>query len=176
MNLDHPRQVAPPLADFTRLPWNDGKQDLNFDQPYLGNGVIHQPFANQQLLLDKGLHLHFILPQFLGRPAPVFDSQGAAQQMKTAPEGKLPAAPNRWLVIKTVNEVETGRWLVESDFVYNAGEKPEGPACIIPSQEGQPWRYMGKTTDLKNPPKVSPSGKSFSQLHHNEPITVSGSL
>jgi len=160
--LTEDQQVCSPLADFTRLPWNNGTEDLNFDQPYVGDGIMHQPFGTQNLLLGAGVHLHFIVPHYLGRHIPKNSGLSDA--------GQLPAAPNRWLITKSVAGKIT-QWVVESDFVYPADYVPDDPGCIIPFHQGQPWRYMGRTTLLSDP---RPTGDTFPSLNSNKPLTVVG--
>ncbi len=48
--LEDAIQVTPPLADFKRLPWNNGMEDLNFDHPYISDGVVHEPFESGFML------------------------------------------------------------------------------------------------------------------------------
>jgi len=178
--LDEPRQVASPLADFSKLPWSDGAQDYNFDQPFIGDGVVHQPFANEGLILEAGLHLHFIIPHFLGQHVPKIFGLNADQQLSNV--GKLPAAPNRWLVTRKLNGIVDKQWVIDSDFVHKEDYLPIEQTAIVPYPQGKPYRYMGlktlqPTTNLTvenlRAPQTRPSGSYFKALNHQQqPLTV----
>lgn len=186
--LDSPRQVASPLADFSKLPWNDGTQDRHFSQPFVGDGIIHQPFGSQNLLLGKGLHLHFIIPHYLGQHIPKVAGLSEDQQLPNV--GKLPTAPNRWLISRTYTDnstkkVNVSQWVIDSDFIH-LDEKhiPQEPCCVIPFHQGQPYRYMGLKTPQSSPsitveslrsPSSRPAGSYFKQLNtNNQGLTVIG--
>ncbi len=148
MYLASERQVASPLADFSKLPWNDGTQDINFDQPFVSDGIVHEPFASQGLILGKGVHLHFIVPHYLGEQR----SDSSSSDTTTTP-ATLPAAPNRWFVTRNS---DNERWLIESDHIHDESYDPSNPdkqdeiTCIIPYSGpiAQPYRYMGRKTQL----------------------------
>lgn len=161
--LDKPQQVSSPLADFTKLPWTDGKSDHNFEQPYVADGIIHEPFGDENTFMGTGLHLHFIIPHYLGRPAPEFEQSSKA---KATPPG-IPAAPNRWLITKTEGTAVT-QWVVESDYVHHQSYHTDQAACIIPASKGQPYRFMGRTTLLSD---ARPAGDTFKDIH-GTPLTV----
>jgi len=161
--LESSCMAASPLADFTKLPWNDGTKDINTDNPFVADGIVHQPFESQNILLPAGVHLHFILPHYLGQQIP--------KNSKLPTAGKLPAAPNRWLITKSDNGTPTQQWVIESDYVHPENAQPDAPTCIIPFNQGQPYRYMGRTTPLKDG-KVA--GDTFKSLHNNTPLTVVG--
>jgi len=162
--LDKPQQVSSPLADFTKLPWSDGKSDYNFEQPYVADGIIHEPFGDENTMLGQGLHLHFIIPHYLGRPAPQFETSSGG----TTPPS-MPAAPNRWLITKTEGNTVT-QWVVESDYVHHQSYRPAEATCVIPVSQGQPYRYMGRTTLLAHP---RPAGDTFKDIHNSQ-LTVMG--
>lgn len=162
--------VSSPLADFTKLPWNDGSKDINFDQPFIGDGIVHQPFANQNLLLKAGIHLHFIIPKYLGQQIP--NNTGLLNA------GQLPAAPNRWLIKRNDDKY----WIIESDYIHgedydpnNSGRKDE-QTCVIPFHQGKPFRYMGKKTLIDpSSPSYRPGNQTFKTLNNNKkPLTVQG--
>lgn len=175
--LKEAKQVTPALADFSKLPWNNGEEDLNFSQPYISDGIVHEPFESG-FLLNQGLHLHFILPHFLGK-------QYAGSATGTSPPPKkMPAAPNRWLITKSglgANE----QWLVQSDFIFDPSTPPEVASSIIPSKrpEGtsatapwQPYRYMGKSVIFPDAKVADPIvNNSFKKQNtSNQPLTVVG--
>ncbi len=168
------RMVSSPLADFTNLPWNDGKEDINFDQPFVSDGIIHQPFESQNLLLEKGVHLHFIIPHYLGQHIP----QNAALRDKKTDH--LPAAPNTWLITKKDKHGVT-QWIIESDYIHDETYTPpansEQPPCIIPymnnqNYSGKPYRYMGRKTLLSDTRKPGDTFKSLNK--DGKPLTVIG--
>ncbi|MEP6363682.1 MAG: hypothetical protein ABJ287_14925, partial [Balneola sp.] len=180
--LDSPQQVTSPLADFSKLPWNDGTQDFNFSQPFVGDGIVHQPFGSQNLMLGKGLHLHFIIPHFLGQHVPKVPGLADTQQLPNV--GKLPAAPNRWLITRTDKDGTKKQWIIDSDFIHmDESYVPQEPTCIIPFPKGRPFRYMGlKTTQgqsnltLENlaAPNTRQTGSYFKQLNNNQGLSVIG--
>ena len=57
--------VAQAKADFSKLPYFDGKTDQNSDHAYISEEIISQPFADQRLILNPGIHLHWALPDGL---------------------------------------------------------------------------------------------------------------
>jgi hypothetical protein len=172
--LETDRMVNSPLADFTKLPWNDGENDINYDVPFLRDSIMHHPFKDENYLLKKGIHLHFILPQFLGQQIP----ENAGLDKKT---GILPAAPNRWLITKKdKSNNPINQWIIESDFIYPGGYDPDlvsYPHSIIPfkptenDNSKQPYRYMGRTTEISD---ARPPGNTFKSLNNNTPLTVIG--
>ena len=180
--LDSPQQVTSPLADFSKLPWNDGTQDFNFSQPFVGDGIVRQPFGSQNLMLGKGLHLHFIIPHFLGQHVPKVPGLADTQQLPNV--GKLPAAPNRWLITRTDKDGTKKQWIIDSDFIHmDESYVPQEPTCIIPFPKGRPFRYMGlKTTQgqsnltLENlaAPNTRQTGSYFKQLNNNQGLSVIG--
>lgn len=54
-----------PRLDFSRLPYYDGERDVNPYTPYLGEELEAVPFKNGEFELEKGMHLHWALPDFL---------------------------------------------------------------------------------------------------------------
>ena len=180
--LDSPKQVASPLADFSKLPWNDGTQDYNFSQPFVGDGIVHQPFGSQNLMLGKGLHLHFIIPHYLGQHIPKIAGLTDSEQLANV--GKLPPAPNRWLITRTDKDGTKKQWIIDSDFIHmDENYVPEEPTCIIPFPNGRPYRYMGlKTTQSQSnltvenlaAPNTRQTGSYFKQLNNKQGLSVIG--
>ena len=66
--VDRPLQTAGPTADFTYLPWNDGRRDHNPDYAPLGEHIELPPLQNANGELQAGIHLHWTLPPALCRP------------------------------------------------------------------------------------------------------------
>ena len=54
--LEHDHTVVTAAADFTALPYNDGRRDVNADTANLSENILAQPFENQTLTLKAGLH------------------------------------------------------------------------------------------------------------------------
>jgi hypothetical protein len=154
--LREDQAVSGPMADFSRLPhWVSPKPgsflDVHADRPFLSGNILAQPFEDQDFWLKKGVHLHWALPDTLTRS-------------RTAKSGALemPAAPNRWLVVRTQGTNRTG-WVVESDFLHPpGGPKPdaitypdfsrlsggkqhqEEDSAALTASGFQPWRGLGR--------------------------------
>jgi len=60
--VQDPSPVAPPSADFSRLPFFDGQQDHNASIPWLGDSAANDSFDAARLLLPNGIHLHWRFP------------------------------------------------------------------------------------------------------------------
>lgn len=178
--LEHDTQVSPPLADFSKLPWNDGQSDINFDQPFVSDGLVHQPFENSYTL-NAGLHLHFILPHFLGKQYPVDSNEtsGSSNEdsgLQAEPQSKMPAAPNRWIITKRVNNIAKKQWLVQSDYVFDSNETPAHNTSVIPIIGGKPYRYMGKKIESFDATNTDPGFiNNFTKNNTNQSLlTVVG--
>lgn len=171
--------VCSPLADFEKLPWNDGSQDYNYETPFLGDSIVNVPFSDRNCQLMKGLHLHFILPHFLGQPVP--NESGLANA------GELPAAPNFWVIIKKDSGgTVQGTYYIQSDYIYAdendlyenvSNRKVEQPySSVIPfgtlgsgsAAAVRPYAFMGKQG--QNP---YTSERSFKNIA-SKPLTVIG--
>ena len=52
------------MADFSRLPYHDGKKqlDVNPDIAYVSEEIVSHPFQDQGFHLKRGVHLHWALP------------------------------------------------------------------------------------------------------------------
>ncbi|OUR97577.1 hypothetical protein A9Q81_12955 [Gammaproteobacteria bacterium 42_54_T18] len=142
LNLPAAQSVISEMADFSRLPWSDGKADYNTATPYLGEAVTAPPFQNQNLNLSSGLHLHWLLPKALRT------SQN--KQGKVA----FPAAPDRWLVSRTVAN-STIQWVIESDYMSEKCSTYNMDAITVPvlrenvnSATTQPYMYLGRQLPL----------------------------
>ncbi|HMQ49577.1 MAG TPA: hypothetical protein PKA00_19025 [Saprospiraceae bacterium] len=145
--------VCSPLADFERLPWSDGSQDYNYDVPFLGDSIGNKPFSDRNCRLKKGLHLHFILPHFLGQSIP--------QDSGLDRVGELPAAPNYWLIVKKMGSSVEKTFYVQSDYIHREISADKDNYCVVPvgipvedmpaaSKEGlngRPYAHMGLQSD-----------------------------
>lgn len=106
--LENEMIVNNPLGSYERLPWETKDRhrdisqniDVNYENAYLSDEVLAPPFKNDNSLLKQGVHLHWIVPTFLGREH----------------NGTMKAAPNRWHIIRYRNE-EIKEWMVISDYV-----------------------------------------------------------
>jgi hypothetical protein len=139
--------VAAASADFSALPWFDSAQgiDRNPDTPYLAEEIIPAPFQNENLYLEPGFHLHFVLPDTFNRAEPGGNG------------GTFPKVPNRWYIKREGGGLTAKEWIVESDFLWSHEDAAWGN-CIgkgfvtFPKPaytEGEPpfW-YMGRQFTL----------------------------
>ena len=141
--LDHDQMVVESTADFSRLPFCTGKRDINPDIPNISEEIVSTPFQNENLLLKKGIHLHWSLPDALTRARPDPANPGTQD---------FPRVPNRWLVTRcNKNGVFEKEWLIESDFLFPTLDgNLAGTGVPIPfrKDQRQPFRYMGRRMQL----------------------------
>jgi len=139
--------VVEASADFSRLPYNDGAKDVNSEIANISEEITSQPFQNENHRLKPGVHLHWALPDALTKGVQTSDGAG------------FPAAPNRWLVTRSVKDTKgkyqvDKQWVVESDYLYPEGAGDQAGGVNIPyppsqSQgERQPYRYLGRNMPL----------------------------
>jgi len=143
-------------VNFQELPYYNATNQvlMNQDKPFLAESIISQPFNNDSLFLEAGVHLHWTLPDLV--------TIGKSENGETI----FPVVPNRWYVrkIKDNNQEE---WIIESDYLWDAEDKtcPIHALCTIPldislndetDPEGitlksgkQPYAYMGRKFTLK---------------------------
>jgi hypothetical protein len=157
------RQMVEARADFTRLPYYDGKRDANPDIAYISEEIVSQPFQDLNLNLKEGIHLHWALPDVL------------TTGHQTSAGMEFPPAPNRWLVIRSrVNttgppSVER-EWIVESDYLYPDGAGQLSGSANIPRSPGQsggavlPFRFLGRNVPLEAWLEHEPGAEYLSQL------------
>src|ERR1700759_3542988 len=138
--LAEDKMVVEATADFSRLPFCDGAQDINPDVANISEEIVSPPFENQNLPLRAGIHLHWSLPDALTRSRHSSDKQD------------FPQVPNRWLVTRcSANGEVEKEWLVESDYLSPEGyEDHSAQSVTIPYRPGQsqPFRYMGRSMEL----------------------------
>lgn len=124
-------------ADFSRLPYRNAQgQSLHSDVPYLSEYITAPPLDHQAHTLAAGLHLHFELPL----------------PWRTAlPDGRYPALPNRWLVVKNTAGQAPKKWVIESDYLWhNVAPDDEQPHTTVPMptqrlQLGDaPYAHLGR--------------------------------
>ena len=187
LRLEQPERVTGPPADREILPWFDGQRDHNGSVPHIASAVNARPFSEHQYWLDKGIHLHWTLPDGLtrgsNRPDPV----------RSVRVGDLwmPPAPNRWLIFRVSTAVQQEAaaparvWLVESDYVHPGLARPlatPAPVAYPRSRRGEndpPYLYLGRQIELD--PKsmrpleqTPPMDQATSLLSHGDPLTALG--
>ncbi|WP_300007701.1 hypothetical protein [Pseudonocardia sp.] len=160
LTVDEQTVTAGPLADFSRLPWYDGRRDVNPGRPHLAEAVAATPFEDASAWLPPGDHLHWTLPEALtrgrhrpaGRPPAGQATAGrasadSAAARATAASVEFPRAPDRWLV-----GAPGGWWVVESDYLHPEGADASTDAVsylMPPDQRGRaPFRYLGRRIPL----------------------------
>lgn len=141
--LDHDEMVVEATADFSRLPFCTGKRDVNPDIANISEEIVSPPFQNENLLLKKGIHLHWSLPDALTR----------ARHNPDSPETQdFPRVPNRWLVTRcNAAGVVEKEWLIESDYLFPPAKgRLTGSGVTVPyrKDDAQPFRYMGRSLPL----------------------------
>ncbi|MGB3640381.1 MAG: hypothetical protein WBA39_22835 [Rivularia sp. (in: cyanobacteria)] len=65
--LSNEQQVMEAMADFSRLPYFDGKQFQNPDTPNVSDSILCDPLGQPNLVLKPGVHLHWALPDALAK-------------------------------------------------------------------------------------------------------------
>lgn len=172
--LTNPQVVSAPLGEYGGLPWlfKEGAErpmDIHFENAYLGEEVLYPPFQNETMLLAPGVHLHWIVPVFLGREV----------------DGKIPAAPNRWKVTRTRGGMDKS-WLVVSDFVHEP-VIDEGVIQLTddysifpiprnaPMPPGKPpFCYLGKKFEFNALPQATEFQKNSFKTRFQKDLTVLG--
>jgi hypothetical protein len=177
LNLSKRTHVAEASANFSSIPYFDKEKGItvNSDNPYISENIVSQPFQNQNLILGRGVHLHFILPKQLISPVKVMKDG----QVKK----KYPAVPNRWLIIRKVGE-EQKEWVVESDYLW-AEDTPLSkiadkitiplPVDVIKNHAvlSKPFRAMGRTYEINEWLENGEKGEYW-ETFFNEPLTALG--
>ncbi|HCA94494.1 MAG TPA: hypothetical protein DEP38_07455, partial [Cyanobacteria bacterium UBA9226] len=115
--LNSNRLVVEAMADFSRLPYFDGKRDVNANIANISEEIVSQPFQNQNLYLKAGIHLHWALPDALTKGVQVREENNPTKTV-------FPSVPNRWLITRTSSSGKR-QWVVESDYLYREGEGQE---------------------------------------------------
>jgi hypothetical protein len=144
--LAEDQMVVEAMADFSRLPYFDGTQDVNPDVANISEEIVSTPFENQNLPLKAGIHLHWSLPDALTR---------ARYSPDTPDKQDFPRVPNWWLVTRCNNNgVVEKEWIVESDYLYPESDEDHSAMSVtIPYRRGQspqPFRYLGRSMELKD--------------------------
>jgi hypothetical protein len=158
--------ITEPSADFSKVSYFDKKKEsvINPSMPYISENLVSQPFENQEMTLEKGLHLHFILPSMLRADVELANDNH-----------ELPPIPNRWLIIKN----NTDKYIVESDYLFPEYSKMENKVTVpIPWKNFKdkklnvPFRYMGRQYALNKP--ETKEGEGYWCDIMDEPLTAEG--
>src|SRR5450755_3549591 len=110
--IDDTTRLGGPMADFSRLPYYDGRRDINPGRPYLSEEIVTSPFEEASAWLPPGIHLHWTLPRALRRGRQNLNGAESSSESEAA-FLTFPKAPNRWLV-RTPDDW----WIVESDYLH----------------------------------------------------------
>ena len=147
MFLPREQPAVEAMADFSRLPFFNGQRDVNPDVANISELIVSQPFQNQNLFLQAGVHLHWMPPGALSH---------GVQGTETAVV--FPAVPNRWLITRSRREALNWRrekqWVVESDYLYPEGQEHGSGGVTFPFDpdvakgQRQPYRYVGRKMPL----------------------------
>ncbi len=157
--LEERQSVLPQMLDFTQLPYYENGTAKNAGTPYLSESIATKPFQNANLSLEKGIHLHWAIPDALSR--------GVVQADNTV---DLPIVPNRWLItrcIKTNGEyVNEKQWVVESDklFIPDNSKDYTAKNSILYDDQKTPFRYMGNAQNFSEWNSDDNTGPYFDKL------------
>ncbi len=132
LELDQPRQIIGQDIRFENIPWMNGPKDVfeNPNTPFNTGSVIPRPFSyDNAVYLEKGVHLHFTLPEFFKK----FDERG-----------NLPPAPDRWYIRHGKQE-----WVIESDYIWDVNDPDLDKYNTCSYPEGKPegdftFHYVGR--------------------------------
>jgi hypothetical protein len=145
------RRVVQPTADFTRLPYADEDRDVNASVPWLSEEIVSDAFQNEHIILEKGIHLHWLFPKALTTGSHTANGESGGSE--------FPPAPDRWLVTQgqmtNGSPVVENQWVIESNYLWPEGARGEGLAYPIwkePADNrraGRPYRYIGRVMPLR---------------------------
>ncbi|MEM9273006.1 MAG: hypothetical protein AAGA80_08600 [Cyanobacteria bacterium P01_F01_bin.143] len=141
--LNREQPVIGSMADFSLLPYFDGKQFQNRDTPYVSDSILSDPLGQPDLVLKRGIHLHWALPDALTKGNHDPDKDGFS----------FPAVPNRWLITRKSSGMVQERWIVESDYLHPEGVDVKDSVTIAynpQEKEYQPFRYLGRALSLQD--------------------------
>ncbi len=166
--------VANPVADFSGLPFFDGRTDVHPDTPYLSEHILASAFVND-FVLANGVHLHWALPDALTSSIP--NTAQAAGQTATI---EFPAVPNRWLISRSRNNNIDKQWVVESDYLFAPNENP--PNLMTPvayplekqHPTDTPFRYMGRAQPIEQYRKDTNRGSDYLHQRPGHKLTAVG--
>ena len=138
LHLKFGTSVKEAMTAPNRLPYFSGRRDVNPDIANLSESIVSQSFANENLFLKAGVHLHWSLPDAL------------TQEIE---EGDFPAVPNRWLVVRR-NGGDIKHWMVESDFLHPPDAGFQEDSVMYPYDNSEnpnlpAFQYLGRTLPLE---------------------------
>lgn len=172
--LDHDTSVAEAMADFSRLPYCNGNEDINPRTANISEDIVSQPFADKNLVLKAGVHLHWALPDALNR----------GSRPDKNPRIQFPVVPNRWLITRvSTNPTTIGnkKWIVESDYLYpkyKIASAPKNNALTAIDSVSYPfspdWFSLGdikdiEANDIKATQQLTEISKLAGQQPQNDP-------
>ena len=114
--LKKDRSVVETMADFSRLPYCDGKRDINPDVANLSEEILSQPFEDRGLQLQAGVHPHCALPDDLTRGFRPRNGSGNENERSIS----FPCVPNRWLITRTDGSGGRRQWVVDGESCVKA--------------------------------------------------------
>jgi hypothetical protein len=114
--LKKDRSVVETMADFSRLPYFDGKRDINPDVANLSEEILSQPFEDRGLQLQAGVHPHCALPDDLTRGFRPRNGSGNENERSIS----FPCVPNRWLITRTDGSGGRRQWVVDGESCVKA--------------------------------------------------------
>jgi hypothetical protein len=168
--LSSDRLVVGATADFSRLPFTDGRRDFNADVANLSDDIVSQPFQDQDLYLKAGVHVHWTLPR------------GLAAERPRKSGAEFPAVPDRWLVTRWrqqgAQRVVEMAWVVESNYLHPDGEGADSGSIAFPLRMGHPMRrtrpvrYLGRKVPLDAWREREPSAEyleGLTAVGHGDP-------
>ena len=169
--LSEETQIVEGDAQFERLPYATVNNDINPDTPNISETITSPPFSSNPFFLQKGIHLHWALPDAL--------THGKQSTNRL----EFPIVPNRWLVIRTtgtgVDQI-VSKWIVESDYIYPENT-PETPNSIAYPYNAngriRPYTYLGRVRNAEGWEEdqtaeylIGQTGKELTAIgygHHN---------
>ncbi len=151
--------VRDQMTDYTQLPYLNENGVQNDGVAYISDRIrskmvfADDPSANlYSYSLEKGLHLHWALPDAL--------TVGKQKDDKLI----FPSVPNRWLITRRGGGKAQKQWVIESDYfapieqgnpensisVYLVPKDSEGRQSQDNYYREQPWRFMGRKLTLED--------------------------
>src|SRR5687768_661413 len=145
--------VAEAKVDFSLMPYNDGKEDVNSEFAFISENFLSVPFQNRNFLLKPGVHLHWTLPDALTM-GKIIDHDKRDNKFK----GKHVThndVPDRWIIKRSQSDgiSKEKTWIVESNYLHPAGEMNKYNAITFPFEKESwavPYRYMGRSYEYTN--------------------------
>jgi len=183
LNLSENTPILAPKADFSLLPYvqkdEKGKiiEDRNPETAFLSESITQQPFQDESLILNKGIHLHWAMPDALVH-------QPHDTSIFPSDKQSFPALPNRWLVSRRNPQSLQGfDWIVESDYLHppSTDQTLANTYITVPLPETEnpspPFRYMGRSLSLAEwqaENTATQNQHDYWPKHWDTPLTAAG--